>query len=97
MREQLRALDQHNPLVPLALGLLALDRRFEALIAPEVAEEAPGLPDDDVALALFLGIASVHRTLHRWLAHGCPAENETGDDTSGAGAVDFDSVTGLGR
>jgi hypothetical protein len=97
MREQLRTLDQHNPLVPLALGLLALDRRFATLLETEVADGTPELSDDDPALALFLGVVSLRRTLHRWLEHACPEAPGSGVEAASATPIELDSLWGLGR
>ena len=96
MREQLRALDQHNPLVPLALGLLSLDQRLDTLLKNEVATGTPPLPDGDPTLALFLGIVSVRRTFYRWLEHGCPKGGDASDAASPASGGG-DSLRDLGR
>jgi hypothetical protein len=86
MREQLRAPDQHNPLVPLVLGLLSLDRELDRLLETKVDSGAPSLSPDDPTLALFLGIVSVRRTLHRWLEHGCPANLDAALNTAPSAA-----------
>jgi hypothetical protein len=95
MREQLRALDQHNPLVPLALGLLSLDRELDRLLVDQVDAETPALGPEDPTLALFLGIISLRRSFHRWLEHGCAAGDE--ETPAKPSPQERDVLRGLGR
>jgi hypothetical protein len=73
--EQIRSPDQHNPLVPLALGLLSSLARFEDLLADSEAESGtPAIRSErDPILLAALGLLSLQARLQRWLDDACPA------------------------
>ena len=66
-----------SPLVPLALGALALARRMDALLDRRVEAEADPSPDDPLLYAA-LGAVALRRQLERLLRHACPEPAEAG-------------------
>ena len=77
IREPIRDVDDSNPLVPLALGLLSALGRFEALVerpGPPEIEERKVTAEEDPLLLVALGLLSVNRTLSRWLDVVCPGD-----------------------
>ena len=78
--EQIRRPDQHNPLVPLALGLLSSLARLDRVLARSLPEsETPAIRDDrDPVLLAALGLLSLRAWLGRWLDEASP-ENAVAD------------------
>ena len=61
------ASDEHDPVLALALGSLAVARTFEACVTRSSIPGSPRLADNDPIVLAALGAISLGRSLTRWV------------------------------